>query len=122
MNEVKHTPLPWGPYGEPDKRWEPTQGTLEAAPGLTIGSPANTEPICRVSGYLQPLQANADFIVKATNCHYDLLEALKAYVVWHSGPEPEYSSEASDLDPDMVELTNCLQGANAAIAKAEEKP
>jgi len=75
MERTKGT---WGPYGSPDKRWEPTRGSMEAAPGLTIGSTDNTEPICRVSGYLQPLEANADFICTAVNYHERLVEQVRA--------------------------------------------
>ena len=41
----------WNYFGGPDAK-EPKQGSMEAAPGLTIGTPHNTEPIARFSGYL----------------------------------------------------------------------
>ena len=58
------TPGPWGYYGG-ENADHPTRGTLEAAPGLTIGSTCNTEPIARLSGYLLPVEANADFVIHA---------------------------------------------------------
>ncbi len=73
----KHTPGPWGPMAslsdDETIAWTPIQGKLEAAPGLTIGSPHHTEPICRVSGYLQPVVANARLIAAAP----EMLEALE---------------------------------------------
>ena len=59
--EEKATEGPWGRYGT----GKPMQGKLEAAPGLSIGSVTHTEPLCRVSGYLLPLEANAEFILHA---------------------------------------------------------
>lgn len=61
------TPGPWGRYG-----WRadgapvlPTQGILESAPGLSIGSVTHTEPIARFSGYLLPVEANVEFTIHA---------------------------------------------------------
>jgi hypothetical protein len=58
-------PGPWGRMGSPGKPVVPTQGSMEAAPGLTIGSIGNTEPIARFSGYLMPLEANVEFCIHA---------------------------------------------------------
>ena len=46
---------------------------MEPAPGITICSPHNTEPIARFSGYLMPLEANVSFAIHART---DLPEAL----------------------------------------------
>ncbi len=54
----------WGYYGGPDAM-EPKQGSLEAAPGLTIGTPHNTEPIARFSGYLMDCEASVRFTLHA---------------------------------------------------------
>jgi hypothetical protein len=43
------------------------QGSLEAAPGLTIGSPHHSEPIARFSGYLMNAEANADRAIACVN-------------------------------------------------------
>lgn len=82
-----HTPGPWnimhdGPRGD----GKPWAAHLEAAPGLTLGCPSNTEPICRVSGYLMPAEANARLIAAAPK----LLEALEAVAKldqWRHSPE-----------------------------------
>ena len=84
----QHTKGPWGAMSDgPVFRinlWQPWQGSLEAAPGLTIGSPHNTEMICRVSGYLQPVVANARLISLAPEM-YDLV----AYVAMHRCQHPD---------------------------------
>ena len=75
----KHTPGPWGPMVGPESvnPWNPTQGAYETeAGGLTIGSASHTEPICRVSGYLHDLEANARLIAAAP----DLLAACEHFV------------------------------------------
>lgn len=48
-----------------------------AAGGLTIASPVNTEPICRVSGYLQPVVGNARFIARARTLLPQLADAVE---------------------------------------------
>jgi len=59
-------PGPWGRYGDTRTgKVEPRQGSMEAAPGLCIGSVQHTEPIARFSGYLMNVEANADFVVAA---------------------------------------------------------
>lgn len=70
------TPGPWGPYRNPncDDPWILTQGTFEAAPGLSIGSIHHTEPICRVSGYLLPALRNAKLIAAAPEMLAALVE------------------------------------------------
>ena len=76
------TPGPWYPMLDGPridrKEWEPWLALMEAAPGLTIGSVGHTEPICRVSGYLRPVEANARFIAAAP----DLLAACKEALAW----------------------------------------
>ena len=70
---------PWSRYG-----WwcghvppGPVQGTLEAAPGLSIGSVAHTESIARFSGYQLPVEANADFCAHARTDVPDLLAEIE---------------------------------------------
>ena len=68
INKGKHTPLPWH---TDDTGLEPTSW-------INI-YPKNEEclPLCSVRHYSKELKANAKFIVKACNSHYELLEALK---------------------------------------------
>lgn len=78
--EQAATPGPWGRYGwpGPDGEIRPLQGAIEAAPGLSIGSVEHTEPIARFSGYLLPVEANADFSAHARQDIPYLLEQLDA--------------------------------------------
>lgn len=94
---MSHTPKPWAFMNDAVLRKAAFQ---EAAPGITIASPANSEPICRVSGYLHPLEANARLITAAP----DLLKACKDAIEEFQGP-----------DRIFLELEQ-------AIAKAEEAP
>ena len=105
---MERTKGKWGPYGSPDKRWEPVQGCMEGAPGVTICSTDNSEPICRVSGYLQPLEANAEFICRAVNYHDRLVEQLKR-LEWSvmDVPSSGYTCpECGGLD-DLGHIPNC---------------
>jgi len=76
----KATEGPWGRYGNiipGEHEIKPRQGSLEAAPSLSIGSVAHTEPICRVHGYLHPVEANSDFIATARNKWDALLDVVE---------------------------------------------
>ena len=96
----KHTPLPW--------RYE------RANPSPTTGEHliAGGKP-----GYLAEVRdcgsgdvaANAALIVRAVNCHSDLLEALKAIVAGLSFGD----------DEGLVEYAEPMIAARAALAKAE---
>jgi hypothetical protein len=74
------TPGPWGRYGwvVDGEEVSPLQGVLEAALGLSLGSVHHTEPIARFSGYLLPVESNADFSAHARTDVPDLLDALVA--------------------------------------------
>lgn len=58
-----------GPYGimldGPRGDGKPWQAHGESRPGLTVGSIMHTEPVARMSGYLMPVQANAEFLINA---------------------------------------------------------
>ena len=102
-----HSPIPWdcitdetgelfiyGPDGT-----DPSNGEVYAPLVATI---TNNGPVDR---------ENAAFIVKACNCHAELLEALKAVETiadWDGEATPHY--------------LECWAKARAAIAKAEGKP
>lgn len=60
------TPERWGIMNDgPIGDGKPWTAYGEAAPGLTICSTHNTEPVCRVLGYLQPVEAYAALIAAA---------------------------------------------------------
>ena len=110
--KTKHTSGPWGimhdgPIGD-GKPWVAFKGTVfeEVAPSLTIASPHNTEPICRVSGYLHPVMANAHLIAAAP----ELLTMLRRFYDATYGETTTGKLCALDFEQ-----------AIAAIAKAEGK-
>ena len=82
----EHTRGPWGPMGNPnstkEELWTPSKGAMEPAPGLTIGSPHNAEPICRVLGYLQPVILNAHVIVASP----EMVKVLELVARWTGCP------------------------------------
>jgi hypothetical protein len=83
-----------------DDYWEPWRAHGETASGgLTIGSDGHTEPICRVSGYLHNVQANARLIIAAPK----LLRALQDFVDYY----------------DQVGIGECLAGQDDADAGDE---
>jgi hypothetical protein len=114
---AKHTPLPWAVFEHADHS------------GIEIGPPytepylkGNVRDVCTIrsnsGGYprsMSPEQkANADLIVRAVNCHDDLLEALKEFMsIWGSGDSTRESKRARQRRADMWDK------ANAAVAKAE---
>ena len=118
----KHTPGPWGPMAslsdDETIAWTPIQGKLEAAPGLTIGSLHNTEAICRVFGYLQPVVANARLIAAAPEMLsflQDLEDALSYEVrkIKESPQESAYNARGLGIALQIV-----TKKARAVIAKA----
>ena len=122
------SPGPWAPMGDgpkPDRKpWEPWTAFMEAAPGLTIGSAGHTEPVCRVSGYLRPVVANARLIAAAP----DLLAALKAVSdgIISSGSGPiapifdEFDAAVENKRGTWYTVDGAtIDHARAAIAKAE---
>jgi len=103
---MEHTKGPWGIMNDAALR---KPAFMEEAPGITIASPHNTEPICRVSGYLQPLEANTALIAAAP----ELLEAAQAArqsILDSLGSDPP-----ADWPDSLADAQDCLRGA---IAKA----
>ena len=93
---AKISKWPWGimadgPYGD----GKPWKAHMESAEGLTIGSSYHTEPIARLSGYLHPVEANADFFIHA----------------------PQWLSEAAD---EIERQTKEINGLTNALKLSEE--
>ena len=78
-----HTPPPW--YVMQDAQCM-RAAFGEPSPGLTIASMSNSEPICRVYGYLQPLEANARLIVAAPSMY----ETLRVLLNWKFEDDSAY--------------------------------
>lgn len=69
---------PWGIMNDgPIGDGKPWRAHMEPEAGLTVGSTVHTEPIARVSGYLMPVEANADFIAHAREDILWLIEQLQ---------------------------------------------
>ncbi len=102
----KHTPLPYS-YDSQLKQIRAPKGYMGST-GLTIAT------ICDNPGMPigQP-QANCDFIIRACNSHYGLLEATKLAEVELGLYELQY--------PNNKTTTITLQKLQEAIAKAEAK-
>lgn len=109
----KATPGPWGITAA-------GQGSLEAAPGRSIFSSTNTEPVARVSGYLMP-DGNATFIAAADPT--TIIAWGKALLL----ADKALGGDDHDVDQDVLYMTGradepctkCLvdHEALAAIAK-----
>lgn len=84
MTEIKHTPLPWhyieewrGIYDSPDIR----------------GAQVRIAEIANTPDY----KANAEFIVRACNSHYELVEALESANFTYLGDQ-----YVAVINPDVV--------------------
>lgn len=121
----KHTPLPWatGPSG-----WRMTEEYNQPFGIYELGKP-NLITGCfkDVKGGIEVTEANAAFIVRACNSHYELLEALKIcretirdyHEYQHSGdPWEEDARAMGEMDIDYLKNDGRLQKIDAAIAKA----
>lgn len=115
MSEQKHTPLPWNrPPAIDDET-----GEALPYPGLEIRGPEYVQPGYENHGYVSDVvcvlgfsghhnhQANAEFITRACNSHYELLSALRDLV--------QADTEQSDVGLQIL----AIEKARAAIAKAE---
>jgi hypothetical protein len=87
MKQLKHTPLPWKVY------YAKNNGQLVLGTGEENG-----QAIQNHNGSFwrdeKEAKANAEFVVKACNSHYELLEALESCERWFK------------LHSENVELTN----------------
>ncbi|MDI6838064.1 MAG: hypothetical protein QMD99_20435 [Rhizobiaceae bacterium] len=118
MSERKHTALPWKMVSEPHfdnglvyTSIQPVNVDEEAMKPLAM---MNGEyHVCRMSHTAAEWRfnyhrANAAFIVRACNSHYDLLEALRQMV--------------ANSESDKKEYRDCHKKAVIAIARAEGRP
>lgn len=126
QKEIKHTPTSPSP-------WRIVKGSLGDMDFSSIEVP--NQVICQIIiGEDDPEldKANAEFIVRACNSHYDLLEALKKsaafieaafdehesliehYTIAGSACDPEYRKEVNDILALFKEL-------EAVISKLEAK-
>jgi hypothetical protein len=107
----EHTPTPWrADMGEfpPQMKLEPYLRSYVGPDGETI----------RVKGFalsggnveMDEARANSEFIVKAVNCHDDLVAACKKLVASYDADKGSYA---------LSELSDALHLADAAVLKAE---
>lgn len=97
-----HTPLPW--TNEPGRFWVCTVGNNMEDPGVwSLALPPDGEPFP-----FGEKEADAAFIVRACNSHYELLEALQ----WLAREADKWSGA---IEPPPPALAN----AWTAIAKVE---
>lgn len=113
MSKQAHTPTPWEVQdieSEGDERGEAfiIGVNLGGLVGAALPWPTETD-----SGDFSRVAANARLIVRAVNCHADLLSALKDLRALVRGEAPSLLNEDSGGD---AELSLRI---DAAIAKAE---
>lgn len=111
--EVKHTPLPWkAENGESRGAW--IMGADEGWAALVCGDNDSTAI------------ANKDFIVRACNSHYALLESAKsttaalvaAVSLLKRGSKKAAPSDKM-FDTMIADYENAIEAARAAISQAE---
>lgn len=94
---MAHTPLPWECREDEDGHFE----IVGDRQGLDITWIADS-----IGGLGEEEKANAEFIVKAVNCHQELVDALKSIQSQCAGHADEFSARVYSL-------------AAKALAKAE---
>jgi len=77
--------------------------------------------ICDIYGEGDTIKDTGDFIVKAHNCHADLVAALKAALPYleHSVKFYRYQQAGHEFWPNREEAEGNITEARAAIEKAE---
>ena len=104
---MKHTPGPW----EICKH-----GTPEAFPQYGVYAEGNQNDHVIVKGDNQEnAEANAAFIVRACNSHYEMLEALKQYIRYMDAN----GMPVGDDDIRILIPSELARNARQAIEKAE---
>lgn len=102
---TEHTPLPWRVDAE--DTMETTIHTIRDSDGKDI---AHADRLSDEPSDTGANEANAEFIVRVCNSHYELLKACKKLV--------KSISEAHESTPHQM---MAIDHASAAIAKAEGK-
>ncbi len=107
MTEVKHTPLPW----LVDRN--ASYCAIRAKSGLSVGDTCASDPSTKDF----PLgTANAAFIVRACNSHYELVEALSLWKeFWDDMPK----GQLGKLTFDVGLLNDAFIAMSKALAKAK---
>jgi hypothetical protein len=134
MNKTdQHTPTPWKARKEYSNRWR-IESEREGLIPLSVAQVVLTvsEVGC---GEESENDANAAFIVRAVNCHEELLEALKGMLEYVNPSKPKKAPTIAELEkllaqpsspvvltPDgKVINVECIDKARQAIAKAEAR-
>lgn len=106
QEQAQHTPLPWKQHTGNGKTYANVRGADDR---WVADCGSRSDDIA---------QANAAFIVRACNCHDDLLAALQnALASLHILPMPQLDSSVA-TNADIIQVT--IKGIRAAIAKATE--
>jgi hypothetical protein len=114
-----HTPLPWQVYGPDGVKWP----GIEAASATIVvfGYDDDDEAGVRGTEPGEPeAKANAEFIVRACNSHYDLLEALEDAAQTFRRYEDMHAAKGS-IEGDMKARANAAKAEKfeAIIARAK---
>jgi hypothetical protein len=116
MIERKHTPGPWESFLDED--WGRVV-KCQRTPGSDIMCVIDTREVADDKSF-EERDANAEFIVRACNAHYDLLEALEEY----AGVEIDLTEASCHVGIcSMEKCGRCSREikARAAIAKAKKE-
>lgn len=106
MKKTKHTPLPWGIHHGDD--YSAILNTPESSTSEFIANIYSDDIGYTYEDDVVNRQANADFILKACNSHYELIEALNAIV-----------RTQADSDSESVLAYELAEIAEKALKKAK---
>ena len=113
--EAKHTPTPWF-VGEAN-----CHDNFNSYIGVRS---LDDWVVCEVQTDVSALpgEANADFIVRAVNCHDQLIAVLKKLEVAANTAQHCYDFSPKNFAFAMSDLAEAAEEVRAALALAEEKP
>jgi len=78
MDKNKHTPTPWKMLDVMDLKNKPIAWSVWPDLERPYSNSPRGNQICRTpDGHLKERKANAEFIIRACNAHYDLLDTCK---------------------------------------------